>query len=171
MAVMAATAPLQGELRMPKHLQRIEIRHQKSISPALMSEQTNNFGAHAPPPTFQSLVKQMIQRHCHSSPWVLRKKKKTKEVNISSVFTIGLHEWDWETGQVNNAAWGFPFHSNRKNYNMRVQLFILTHSRSSCAWMRSQQCLCSGTTCKKSAVLGKRLVTAPWGHKQPPWSA
>lgn len=59
-----------------------EIRHQKSISPALMSEQTNNSGGHAPPPTFQSLVPQMIQRHCHRSPRVLRKNKKKPKMLI-----------------------------------------------------------------------------------------
>lgn len=96
-------APTQNWNQTPK-------THQSSFN-----VRTTNFGAPAPSPTFQSLVPQMIQRHCHRSPWVLRKKKETKEVSISSVFTMCLHEWDWEMGQVNNAAWGFPFHSNRKN--------------------------------------------------------
>lgn len=75
--------------------------------------------------------------------------------DISSVLAFGLQEWDWETGRVNSATWGFPLHNNRRNYNMRAQLLILTHSRSSYACTRSQQCSCSGTTCKRAAVLGK----------------
>ena len=50
-----------------KHLQRIEIRHQKSASPALISEQTNNVGAPAPAPPLQSHAAQRIQRRGHTS--------------------------------------------------------------------------------------------------------
>lgn len=138
------------------------------ISQPSFNIRTNNAVAPAPALTLQSYAPQRIQRHGHRNSWVLR----TRGVGgggHTSVLTFSLHERDSETGWISNATWGFSLHNNRKNYNMRAQLLILTRSRNSYACMRSQQCSCSGTTCKR-ADLGKGLVRAPWGHRQPLWN-